>query len=202
MPDFWIHSLGGQLVLDGLESVDWKKMIEGNRKIYNLGCQGPDFFFYNDFLPWIRIKRGPGIGTMLHEENTKALFLESIDYLKNVQSDKDFSTIASYFSGFIIHYAIDKHEHPFINTRTGNSDEHKSLEMKLDTYFIKKYWDKKVHLLSPSTTINTGKKLPRSVINFYKSILPKVYGINISTNTINDSYSDYKRVFDIFYSRK
>lgn len=202
MPDFWIHSLSGQLVLEDLESTDWKNMIEDNRKVYNLGCQGPDFFFYNDFLPWIKDKRGPKIGTMIHEKNTKALFLESIDYLKSVQNEGNFSTLASYFSGFIVHYAIDRHEHPFINARTGNSNEHKTLEMKLDTYFIKKYWDKKVHLLSPSATIDMGKDLPKDVIDFYKSIIHNIYGITLSTDTINDSYNDYKRVFDIFYSPK
>lgn len=200
MPDFWIHSLGGQLVLDGLESSDWKGMIEDNRKIYNLGCQGPDFFFYNDFLPWIRTKRGPGIGTMLHEENTRTLFLGSIDYLKGVESDENFSIIATYFLGFIVHYAIDKREHPFINARTKNFNEHKALEMKLDTYFIKKYWRKKVHLLSPSAAIDTGNTLPEAVIDFYKNILPRVYNVKLSDKIINDSYRDYKRVFDIFYS--
>lgn len=202
MPDFWIHVLGGELVLKGLKDSSWKEMLEGNRKTFNLGCQGPDPFFYNDFLPWIKNKRGPKIGTMLHETHTKALFLESIDYLKKAQNKKDFEDLASYFSGFIVHYAIDKNEHPFIYARTKNSDEHKLFEMKLDTYFIKKYWNKKVHLLSPSSKIDIGKELPSSIVEYYKDIVPKVFGVNVETATINDSYNDYKKVFDIFYSPK
>ncbi|SHJ59499.1 zinc dependent phospholipase C family protein [Paramaledivibacter caminithermalis] len=202
MPDFWIHILGGEFVLNSLKDLDWKRMLEDNRKTFNLGCQGPDMFFYNDFLPCIRNKRGPKIGTIMHEKHTKTLFLESIDYLKKNQHRTDFMTLATYFSGFIVHYAIDKNEHPFINARTKNFYEHKLLEMKLDTYFIKKYWDKKVHLISPSSKINIGKKLPSSIIEYYKNIVSRVFNINLEASTINDSYRDYKKVFNIFYSPK
>ncbi len=200
MPDFWIHSLAGQLVLEELKDLSWKEMIGENRKIYNLGCQGPDFFFYNDFLPCISKKRGPRIGSMLHDEKTKSLFLESINYLKKVQNHEDFPILASYFSGFVTHYVIDKHEHPFINARTKNFTEHKTLEIKLDTYFVKKYWNKRVHRLSPSSTIDLGKKLPPAIVRFYRDILDTTYGVSLEANTINDSYRDYKRVFNIFYS--
>jgi hypothetical protein len=202
MPDFWIHVLGGELVLKDLGDSHWKNMLENNRETFNLGCQGPDPFFYNDFFPWIKNKRGPKIGTMLHETRTKTLLLESIDYLKKVQNqnNKDFKDLATYFLGFIVHYVVDKNEHPFIYARTTTSDEHKLFEMKLDTYFIKKYWNQKVHLLSPSSKIDIGKELPHGVVEYYKNIVPKVFGVELETDTINDSYNDYKKVFDIFYS--
>lgn len=202
MPDFWIHTLAGELVLKSLKNCDLKKLLEENRKIFNLGCQGPDLFFYNDFLPWIKNKRGPKIGTMMHQNHTKTLFLESIDYLREMQNREGFNKLASYFLGFTIHYAIDKNEHPFINARTKNFNEHKLFEMNLDTYFIKKYWNKRVHLLSPSSKINIGEKLPSSIVDYYKNIVPKIFNIPIKTATVNDSYRDYKRVFDIFYSPK
>lgn len=200
MPDFWTHILGGELVLKGLKDSNLKDMLEGNRNTFNLGCQGPDLFFYNDFLPWIKDKRGPRIGTMLHEIHTKSLFLESIDYLKEAKSNKDFEDLASYFLGFIVHYAIDKNEHPFIFARTKGTNEHKALEMKLDTYFIKKYWDKKVHLLSASSIIDIGADLPLTIVEYYKNIVTKVFSVNLESATINDSYNDYRKVFDIFYS--
>lgn len=200
MPDFWIHVLGGQSVLETLKNSDWKEMLEDNKKTYILGCQGPDFFFYNDFLPWIKTKRGPGIGTRIHQEHTKSLFLESINYLKESQNDRNFNSLASYFSGFIIHYVIDKQEHPFINARTNNSSEHKVFEAKLDTYFTKKYWNKKVHLLPQASEIDIGKQLPSVIVDFYRVILNRVYGISLDVATINDSYNDFKRVFNVFYS--
>ncbi|WP_432662428.1 zinc dependent phospholipase C family protein [Wukongibacter baidiensis] len=200
MPDFWIHTLGGELVLEGLKDLDWHEMIKNNRKIYNLGCQGPDFFFYNDFLPWVKEKRGPKFGTMIHESHTKALFLQGIDYLKGARTHKDFSTLAIYFLGFMVHYVIDKHEHPFINARTSTTNEHKTFEMKLDTYFIKKYWNKSAHLLSPSSMVDIGHELPSIIVGFYKEMAARVYEASLETGIINDSYNDYKRVFDIFYS--
>lgn len=202
MPDFWIHTLGGELVLKDLKNCDWKNQLEKNKKTFILGCQGPDLFFYNDFLPWIKNKRGPKIGTMMHQKHTKSLFLESIDYIKKAQNSEGFNNLASYFSGFMVHYSIDKNEHPFINARTKSSDEHKLFEMKLDTYFIKKYWNKRVHLLSPSSQIDIGIKLPSSILDYYKNIAHEVFDVPLDADTINDSYNDYKKVFDIFYSPK
>lgn len=202
MPDFWIHTLGGELVLKDLKNCNWKKQLEKNKKTFILGCQGPDLFFYNDFLPWIKNKRGPKIGTMMHQAHTRSLFLESIDYIKKAQNSEGFDNLTSYFSGFMVHYAIDKNEHPFINARTKSSDEHKLFEMKLDTYFIRKYWNKRVHLLSPSSQIDIGTKLPSAIVNYYKNIAHEVFNVPLDADTVNDSYNDYKKVFDIFYSPK
>lgn len=197
-----MHSIAGQLVLEGLKDSKLRTMIEANRKTYNLGCQGPDLFYYNDFLPWIKNKRGPKIGTIIHQKNTKSLFLESIDYLKNTQGHGDFMALASYFSGFIVHYTIDSHGHPFINARTKNFPEHKVLEMNLDIYFMEKYWNQRAYLISPLPTINIGKKLPSIIVEFYKNIVSKVYGISLDDRVVNDSYKDYQRFFNISYAPK
>jgi len=200
MPDFWSHIVAGDLIIDKLEENSFKDIIKENRKSYNLGCQGPDFFFYNDFWPWIKKKRGPKIGSQLHQTNIKSFFIESINYLKSKNDSKDFPILLSYFCGFLAHYAVDKIAHPFVFAKQKNSDEHKLLEINLDTYLVEEIWKKRVYSLSPLDQIDLGNKLPDIIIDYYNYILDKSHNHNLEIKLINDSYQDFKQVMSFFYS--
>ncbi|WP_018248415.1 zinc dependent phospholipase C family protein [Orenia marismortui] len=200
MPDFWSHIIGGELILKQLEDHTLKRIIQDNKKIFNLGCQGPDLFFYNDFWPWIKEKRGPEIATKLHQKNIKSLFIESINYLKNNRTHKDFSFLLSYFAGFLAHYTVDKMTHPFVFAKQKNSKQHKLLEINLDTYLVKDIWNKKAYNLSPTSRINLGKNLPAILIDYYIHILDRSHNHSTKNKVINDSYRDLKKVLNIFYS--
>ncbi|MFO8001765.1 MAG: zinc dependent phospholipase C family protein, partial [Marinilabilia sp.] len=109
MPDFWTHILGGELVIKELKQEDeqqYLKIITDNQQLFNLGCQGPDIFFYNDFWPWIKEKRGPSIGEKMHQNNVAELFKVSLEFLKQNQNSDDFSQLFAYLSGFVVHYAL------------------------------------------------------------------------------------------------
>lgn len=45
MPDFWTHIIGGEKVLEGLAHRPFQEMVAGYRRLFNFGCQAPDFFF-------------------------------------------------------------------------------------------------------------------------------------------------------------
>ncbi|MGM0369859.1 MAG: zinc dependent phospholipase C family protein [Bacillota bacterium] len=206
MPDFWTHILGGELVIKELKQEDeqqYLKMITDNQQLFNLGCQGPDIFFYNDFWPWIKEKRGPSIGEKMHQNNVAELFKVSLEFLKQNQNSGDFSQLFAYLSGFVVHYALDKRMHPFVYQQTNNFTEHKKLEINMDTYFANKYWNKLAHRIDPTSAIDVGNNLPQIVIKYYATTLEQIYDIsdNELKTTINDSYQDYKRVFSLFYSR-
>lgn len=199
MPDFWTHILGGELILEKITDKDWQKMIKQNRKIFNLGCQGPDLFYYNDFWPWIKDKRGPDIGKKFHQENIKSSLITGINYL-NQQKNQNYSLLATYLTGFLTHYTLDETAHPFICARTKNFNQHKTLEINLDTYLVKKFWNKQAHRLAPIPVINIGENLPQIIRKYYQYLLTNIYNYNNEFNFINDSYQDYKQVFSIFYS--
>jgi hypothetical protein len=206
MPDFWTHILGGELVIKELKQENeqqYLKMITDNQQLFNLGCQGPDIFFYNDFWPWIKEKRGPSIGKKMHQKNVAKLFKTSLKFLKENQTDDNFSQLFAYLSGFVVHYALDKRMHPFVYQQTNNFPEHKKLEINMDTYFANKYWNKLAHQINPKPAINVGNNLPQIIIKYYATTLKQLYNISDDElkTTINDSYQDYKRVFSLFYSR-
>jgi len=198
LPDFWTHIVAGEIIFDSLKDNSLKKILQQNRNYFIFGCQGPDFLFYNDFLPWIRIKRGPSIGQTMHKEKTRELFECGFDYLKKNIDTKDVDILISYFSGLVCHYVIDKTCHPFINDRSKNSDEHKVLEANIDVYLVGKYWYEEAFKLSPLVAMDIGYNINTTIENFYRDILYRVYNIN-GVDFINDSYRDMKRVMKLFY---
>lgn len=199
MPDFWTHIMCGDMILQQMGDESFKKLIKANRKYFNFGCQGPDFFFYNNFWPWLRDKTGPKAGNILHEKKTKALIVEMAHYLKSC-NEAGFPLAIGYLSGFMAHYVIDKRTHPFIYERTSTNAQHKLFELKMDAVLIKKYWDKEVHKLSPVTAIDIGSDLNNSIVECYSTVFYKIYNIKVSRDTINESYRDMKKAMSILYS--
>lgn len=202
MPDFWTHMLAGELVQEQLPNQQWQTMLTENQQIFNFGCQGPDFLFYNDFWPWISNQRGPEVGTQLHKENIQSFWLTSLDYLqkKKQQNSSSFPQLATYISGMAAHYALDKTAHPFINARTDDFPAHKRLEANLDAYLLKRYKDQQVHKLSPLPPIDVGDNLPPIIKNYYQQVLVQGHSLKQEIDFIDDSYHDFHRVLQLFYS--
>ncbi len=195
MPDFWTHILGGELVLKDLEQENIEENIRENRRIFYFGCQGPDFFFYNDFWPWIKNKRGPEAGKKIHEADFRSFFSCSMDY---IQVDK-LNLLKVYFYGVLCHYVFDKYLHPFIYARTSNFPEHKKLESSLDILLVDELWQEKAFKLFPVTAIDIGDELPVEIEDYYRYVLSTLFDYSPQVDFINDSYIDMKRVLSIFY---
>ena len=205
MPDFWTHILGGSEIIRGIKNEEIKEIVKENNKVFNFGCQGPDLFFYNDFWPWIKDKRGPEAGQKMHQKKVKELVLNSYTYLKDMEHNKDidrndYNRLTAYICGFICHYIIDKTTHPFIFARAGDEQEHKRLEQNIDSYLINKYRGENVCQLPPFKAIYLGKNLPLPIINYYSHVLKEIYNQDKQIDFINDSYQDCRHVLWIFYS--
>ena len=48
------------------------------RQIFSLGCQGPDFLFYHNFLPWKKDKKLIELGSRMHKDACGPFLLELI----------------------------------------------------------------------------------------------------------------------------
>ena len=79
--------------------------IVKHREAFNLGCQGPDPMFYLSFD-----KRYKTLGTLMHKGKIKQLFANMCDYCKETGD----AVAKAYLMGFICHYALDKHSHPYV----------------------------------------------------------------------------------------
>lgn len=210
MPDVCTHILCGHDVIQGLDK-RWKTTILENERIFNLGCQGPDMFFYNDFRPFNKVKRGPKFGRMMHNEKTGDFLVESIQHIKEKITNKnDFNMLFTYISGLICHFGLDRKAHPYIYYYSGKHDKnrpetrkyggyHKRLELIIDTIMMKERKDIETHKHPVYEEINVGTSLPKSIVDYYVNTLNKVYNTKEILNFINDSYRDMKTVLKLAY---
>jgi len=214
MPDIITHILFGEDMIDTIDEWEdsrWKRDLLKRKELFILGCQGPDIFFYNDFWPWNRNKRGPKVGSHMHLEKTGDFFMEGLKYIKrNKHEKKDIEALFTYLSGFMCHFALDKKSHPYIFYFTGEYDKarpetvqykgyHKRLELIIDTILLKEKRGIKSYNYSIRGKIDVGKSLPESITNFYDYAFKEIYGLNIDRGLANSSYKDIKKVFKLIY---
>lgn len=211
MPDIITHMLFGCDMLNKLEKSRWKDAIDSNKNLFLLGCQGPDIFFYNDFLPWVKDKRGPKIGDLMHVEKTGDFFVEGIKYIKdNWKDKKDIEVLFVYLAGFMCHFALDRNAHPFVFYFTGEYDEdrvethkykgyHKKLEQTIDAILLKEKKNIDAYKYPIFKKIDVGPLLPKGVIDFYDYIFKELFGFEVNGDVANDSYKDTKKVFRVLF---
>lgn len=211
MPDFWTHILCGHEVLERVDDCKYKKKIENDIKIFNLGTQGGDIFFYYKFWPWIKDRSGKEFANSIHTNNTGELFIKGLMYLKDYSmNEEEFNEIFSYISGFICHYALDSTAHPYIYYFSGKYDDskpdtrqfigwHKRLEVIIDTILLKKKKGIETYKYPAYREIYLGRNIPKSIENFFKLVMVKLYGHSTS---INDSYRDMIKGMRIMYDPK
>ncbi len=115
MPGFKAHYLFGQKALSDLDPTVTIKPIETYPKSYNLGLQGPDFFY---FCPQAWVAYDRNIGDIMHEENVKAFFASLMKERDHFRHSYDRAICDAYICGFMGHYSLDTAVHPYINYRT------------------------------------------------------------------------------------
>jgi len=147
MPGFLTHYIAGQAVLNTL-APDIRKKISHSERLYNLGTQGPDIFFY--YIPGIVRKRSRGVGSQMHRSNLGLFLMQMANAAKqNAGLDRDI--IFAYTAGFIMHYAVDTNAHPYVYACTHdstvskikNSTIHRHFETAIDILMLKLVEDKK-----------------------------------------------------------
>lgn len=200
MPDLWSHIIGGDMVVDELENRGLSNLILEYRNYYNLGTQGPDFFFYNDFWPWIKEKRGPSIGAIIHSKRQADFVLDAFEILKEKEGSVQYPKTLAYFMGFVTHLVLDKKIHDIIDRTTYNNKEHKRFEMELDCILVENYYNEKCYKIKPDNYLKIGDNLDVLIKDIYYLNITKLHEENIDFKLINDSYQDMLKAHNILYS--
>lgn len=149
-----------------LKESELKEVLQKHRKAYTLGLLGPDIFFYN-LLDAPLGKKKPG--EMLHLFRTNRFFRNMIEGIEKLDGEKREAGIA-YLTGFIGHYLLDVHCHPYVYSHIDRRNpikevgEHFMLEAAMDVYFCRKYY-KKNPIAIPSVPLIRISKMERKVIS-------------------------------------
>ncbi|MCL2397114.1 MAG: zinc dependent phospholipase C family protein [Defluviitaleaceae bacterium] len=134
MPGLITHYICGQKVLAGLPA-EIAANIEGHRKLFNIGCQGPDIFFYHAAA--LLKKEQRGVGRRMHNESV-GRFMRAMAAGVAQASTADRDAAFAYFCGFLAHYALDCAAHPYVYYCTGFLREgEKGRGLKYKEYHIR-----------------------------------------------------------------
>ncbi|ADQ15475.1 zinc dependent phospholipase C family protein [Halanaerobium hydrogeniformans] len=207
MPDFWTHILAGEKIKKNCENKVLKKLIEENYQLFNLGCQGADILFYKDFWPWKFSKKASKLGSLIHRLSGKDIFEIILKNLKEIQlydngeisSNLKKRALLVYFLAFISHYTLDSISHPFILDNGGAGDKHKFIEMKIDLYMIKKYWDKDAAEIDPTTYYQLKSDFKLEIEGFYRAVFTELLYQPYKQGIIEDAYTDLRKYHSLFY---
>ena len=115
MPGLITHYIAGQSALKSIPR-EIRDYIASMAPLFNLGTQGPDIFYYSiaDYVT----KRIKALGTQMHDKDLGLFFACIADVLKNHKSPSGRRMVFAYAAGFLTHYAVDVHAHPYVYSQT------------------------------------------------------------------------------------
>ncbi|MTI81219.1 MAG: zinc dependent phospholipase C family protein [Firmicutes bacterium] len=210
MPDIWTHIIAGQETAAKLDNPFWQQQIEKHKDVYRLGCQGPDFFYYHNFWPWLKDKSGDFYGNAIHKEKCGQFYQEIIKYVKKIDNPIERNIIIVYLMGLITHWTVDRSTHPYIYYIAGIEKHnqvpigsHKLIEASIDTILAHKKLNLDTRKAPLSSYLYVGEHLPEIIIDMYISVLTKLYLVNAprlpTPELIDKSYRDMIKAVKLFH---
>ncbi|MBO8170574.1 MAG: zinc dependent phospholipase C family protein [Bacillaceae bacterium] len=197
MPNIWTHILYGEKLL---ESLDIKFDNPDERQLFRLGTQGPDFFFYHRFWPWMKDKKGPIVGEMLHKQNCGPFLMEMADYVRHEGCP---TQLSSYTIGFLTHHILDRTAHPYIFYKSGlEGNKHQEFEIIIDTLLLEKWRGIKAWKTPVYKQLQIGKSLTDEIVEMFQTLIGKVYPEyqeTVDRELIRASYRDMMRALRVLY---
>ncbi|GLX67114.1 hypothetical protein [Paenibacillus glycanilyticus] len=176
MPNVWTHLIFGQKVLDRLQE---SSLIDSGplKRLFNMGCQGPDFLFYHRFLPWQGHSPMTQLGTEFHNKHCGPVLMQMLDSVLGRSTDAgqpDSSVI--YSLSFVLHHVLDRHMHPLVFSKSGfRKWDHQRYEVMMDTLIARKLWAVETWKTPVWRHIDTGGRLPDTIVQTFQSITSSFY---------------------------
>lgn len=136
MPAFFTHYAFGVQNYKSMDEGKLKQLIKEYHASYSLGTSGPDIFFY--YFPHLMLREKKPASVM-HETHAKLFFEHMLKRAELFSGEKKRIAYA-YIAGFIGHYELDRHCHPYVYALTQTEDGHEesgrhfALEAAMDVY--------------------------------------------------------------------
>ena len=162
MPAFYAHYRFGKQLLPGLPA-DVKQCIHRFRRLYDMGLQGPDLFFYYNPV----MKTAPGdLGGMFHSQSGQAFFAR-------VCAQADTEAARAYLYGLLGHYCLDSACHDFVGKMEAQGKaRHIQLESEFDRYLMAADGIEQPHTRNHNDKIRLTRGECVTVAGFYPPATP------------------------------
>jgi hypothetical protein len=194
MPNVWTHILYGEKMLkESNTSLESEEM-----QLFKLGTQGPDPFFYHNYLPW---KKTPvaEVGLKLHYEHCGPVLLDLIKGAKVLNDSK----VKAYVLGFVTHHLLDRNTHPYIHYKAGyKGNDHQKLEIIIDTILMKEHRNIETWKTPVFKEIDVGRDLYPPIVELLDDVIQKYFNdtfIKMPNNFVSDSYKHMKQALKVLF---
>ncbi len=173
MPGFTTHYIFGENTLEEMNSSLEKDCLLFHNKVFNLGLQGPDIFFY--YFP-ATLFYSENIGNVIHERNMQEFF-RCMLHARRLRIDPYEQDVCdAYISGFLGHYTLDCLCHPYVYYRSHYERDHG-----------KGYFGRHVHLETD---------MDKEILRYYHGLRPSKFSQH---DTIALSLRDKKIIAGLLY---
>ncbi|SFJ02636.1 Zinc dependent phospholipase C [Paenibacillus sp. UNC496MF] len=172
MPNVWTHLLFGQRCLQALGEGALIALPE-RRRMFNMGCQGPDFLFYHHFLPWQKDRTMGALGGAMHERHCGPVLMDLLDAADRaaLECDPGKDDALVYALGFLLHHLLDRVMHPYVFSRSGfRKWDHQRFEVMMDTLIVRKLLGAETWKTEAWREIDNRGELPRAILDAFEQI--------------------------------
>jgi hypothetical protein len=196
MPASLTHHFLGQEVLKKCPFIN-------NVNAFDLGCQGPDLFFYGFSLY--------KIGSEFHKTLIDKPLTLMLKYC-NMQNEDTQELLFSYICGYITHHSTDSTTHPFIfylqavlqeqRQLTGkySFSLHREIETEIDIIVARRYLKEKIYRFKPYKCFETGEVVKNEVSKMYSFVLSELYEKFYSFKEIRRCFNRFGLAMRLAYS--
>ncbi|WP_283407960.1 zinc dependent phospholipase C family protein [Anoxynatronum buryatiense] len=209
MPSLITHC---QCVKEALESFSGQKRImteaaQKHPQMIMLGAQGGDPFFYEGVVPWEKRLHLRTLGEKMHEHHIRRFFSEMLASLKD--GEALFQLKLAYILGYLAHYALDTHTHPFIFYWSGFAEDpgdpaqqyrfkcdHSAYEKALDLFFVPN-----AHQIPLHRWIQPPQAEMQAMARWLAPLLHHLYDIPVSPKGVMKSARDMQLIYRLLLDR-
>jgi len=187
MPGMITHYFCAKTVMAALPA-DIRGRLAEHGRMYNIGSQGPDIFFY-DFPGLLGRRRG--IGSRMHQKQVGEFIGEMAREAGRLAEPVRGAAFA-YIAGYLTHYCLDCAAHPYVYYKTGfrkpgerrgglrYSAYHRSFETSIDVLMLKLLAGKRPADEKFWRLIFTKNGKTRQVADFLGGCISRVYGARVN----------------------
>lgn len=211
MPGLFTHYLCGSRMLELLENQTLRDVVIRYRQVFNLGTQGPDIFFYYRVWPWTNSHGIEKIGERMHGKKVSAFFTSAVQYIMN-REGRDKNVLTAYLCGYLCHYSLDLHTHPYIFYKTGfvrpgeaptskYTCYHRMFETAVDVIMLDRVLAVKPIEVKAHELIRVSGKEAQTIGKMYEFILQNTYGVKVSAGQVSEAIRDMVTVQAVLRDR-
>lgn len=164
MPSCFAHYRFGEQLLPNLPA-DIRNSVQRHRHLYDLGLQGPDFFFYYKLGKKTPVMR---LAWEYHHRTGKAVFSRICSCLGH-PSDEE----VAYLYGLLAHYCLDAWCHPIVSRVTGADPmAHNAMESEFERFLMERSGIKRPYAHNRGSMIRCSADDAAVIARFYPEARP------------------------------